>query len=155
MASDPRLDPHNILNTRLAADEQLCVIIRGSRLCADFRLSGTVHVSQALGHSIKHAVLGGTWVPGLWAASNRSLHYVSKRSWFGWHGGQAFDVTLPLLSIVDIEPQKTMRGVGYKFFYSGGAVRFWATTSEGDKLVSLLKSALRTASYINVERERL
>ncbi len=141
MASDPRLDPRNILTARLAAGEQIRVVVGGSRLCPDFRLSGPVAVSAMIGHSIGHAARGGTWVPGIWAVSDRSLHYVSKRSWFGWHGGQAFDVTIPLRSIIGIEQQKGMRRVRYKIFYPGGTTKLSVATAEAEKIVPLLKAA--------------
>jgi hypothetical protein len=138
---DPRLDPSNILKSHLVSGEEIRIGQPGSRLCRDFRLSGTVHLSRSLGHSLGHALRGGTWVPGIWALTDRGLRYVSKRSWFGWHGGQQFDVNIPLTAIVDLERERVLRGLRYKIIYVGGSTRMRVWGPNADRFIGSLKIA--------------
>jgi hypothetical protein len=137
MARDPRTNPLNILTESLTPAEEGRVIIEGARLCPEFRMSGPVFAPVLIGHAITHAALGGTWVPGIWAVTNLNLRYVSRRSWFGWHGGQAFDIKVPLHFLIDLGLHKAVawgtplgRGVRCKISYQGGAFSMWARQGE-------------------------
>lgn len=140
MAHDPALDPRNILQRRLAPNEQIRSVIDGARLCADFRMSGPVLAPILLGHSVVHAARGGTWVPGIWAISDINLHYISRRRWFGWQGVvQAFDVAIPLPTILDTQPFRGwVVGTCFKIIHESGTLRVQARSRDADNFIPLL-----------------
>jgi hypothetical protein len=133
MARDPRLDPRNILTTKLQSDEKVLALEDGWRLCPEFRMTGVVPAHVLAGHALSRKIIGGTWVRGVWAVTTANLRYVSSRRG-PFTGSQTFDVSIPLKSLVAIERRRsTIRSI-YEILYRGGSVR--CSLSHPEKLLT-------------------
>jgi hypothetical protein len=133
-----------IVAAYVSPDEKVVALMNGNRLC-DVRLEGLVHLGIVGAHFVDKAFRGGSWVPGMWAVTNKSLIYVSNPM---QAKGQArgLDVKIPLSSILWVQEHGRLLRRLYDMMHRGGVLRILAFRSEADKVIPLLRAAVADAS---------
>jgi len=129
-----------VLRTRLEPGETVIVAINACRLC-DVRLEGVVHPGIVLAHFTDKVIRGGSWVPGIWALTERNLIYISNPL-MAVSQARAFDRKIPIANIIKVERHDRVFRQVYDIAYHGGALYMLALKREADKLVPTIEAAI-------------